>query len=90
MATSSADQPNNGNLKPDKGKNNQQAVVDGDGPPKTEKQLAKEAEKAEKLKKYQEKQKAIAITEKQVILIKLYKILFNIYFSRKKRKQKVV
>ncbi|CAF3583521.1 unnamed protein product, partial [Rotaria sp. Silwood2] len=39
MATSGSNQPNN--------ENNQEAIA-GDGPPKTAKQLAKEAEKAEK------------------------------------------
>jgi hypothetical protein len=89
MATSSADQPNNENLKPDKDENNQQAVVGGDGPKKTEKQLAKEAEKEKKLKKFQEKQNAIA-EKQQVLLIKSWKILFKNYFSRKKRNQKLV
>ncbi|CAF1179244.1 unnamed protein product [Rotaria sordida] len=46
MAASGSNQPND--------ENNPQAVA-GDGPPKTAKQLAKEAEKAEKLRKFEEK-----------------------------------
>ncbi|CAF1320643.1 unnamed protein product [Adineta ricciae] len=57
MATSGSDQPNNENTNPTVGESNQQAAT-GEGPPKTAKQLAKEAEKAEKLRKFEEKQKA--------------------------------
>jgi hypothetical protein len=67
MATSGSDQLNNENLKPGEGENNQQAVA-GNGPPKTAKQLAEEAKKAEKLKKFQEKQAKLE-AEKQVLLI---------------------
>jgi hypothetical protein len=64
MARNGSDQPNIENLKLDNGENNQQAVA-GDGPPKTAKQLAKEAEKAEKLRKFEEKQKAKEQAEKE-------------------------
>jgi ABC-type oligopeptide transport system substrate-binding subunit len=57
MASNDSDQPNNENTQPT-----------GDGPPKTAKQLAKEAEKAEKLRKFEEKQKAKALAEQQVSL----------------------
>jgi len=66
MATSGSNQPNIENLKLADNENNQQAI-DGDGPPKTAKQLAKEAEKAEKLRKFEEKQRAKEAAEKQVI-----------------------
>lgn len=65
MAANGSTQPNNENSNPSEGENNQQAVA-GDGPPKTAKQLAKEAEKAEKLRKFEEKQKAKAEADKQV------------------------
>lgn len=65
MATSAPNQSNNENSKPDEGENNQQAVTT-DGPPKTAKQLAKEAEKAEKLRKFEEKNRAKAEAEKLV------------------------
>ncbi|CAF3598968.1 unnamed protein product [Rotaria sp. Silwood1] len=55
MATSGSNQPND--------ENNQQAIAD-DGPPKTAKQLAKEAEKAEKLRKFEEKQRKVQETQR--------------------------
>lgn len=67
MASNNSDQLNNENAKPSEGENNQQNVAGtGEEPVKSAKQLAKEAEKAEKLKKFQEKQKAKALAEEQV------------------------
>ena len=66
MATSGSEQLNNENLQPQTGENTQEAVAAGDAPPKSAKQLAKEAEKAEKLKKFAEKQKAKEEAEKKV------------------------
>jgi hypothetical protein len=68
MASSGSDQPKIENLNLGENENNQQAVT-GDGPPKTAKQLAKDAEKAEKLRKFKEKQRAKELAEKQVLLI---------------------
>ena len=82
MASSGSDLPKVENLKLDE--NNQQAAT-GDEPPKTAKQLAKEAEKAEKLRKFEEKQKAKELAEKQVLLNFLENFYLNNYF-RKKRK----
>ena len=65
MATSGSDQPNDENSQP--GKNGSTpAVAAGVEPPKTAKQLQKEAEKAEKLRKLEEKLKAIALVEERV------------------------
>jgi len=68
MATSDSNQPTDENSNPDKGENNPQAVA-GDAPPKTAKQLAKEAEKAEKLRKFEEKQREKEKREAEVLLI---------------------
>lgn len=74
MATQGSDQPNDENAQP--GKNDQTpTAAAGDGPPKTAKQLAKEAEKAEKLRKLEEKNKAKALAEEQV---RIYQ--FNLEF----------
>lgn len=56
MATSNPDQASDENVQPG----------EGDGPPKTAKQLAEEAKKAEKLRKFQEKQDAKAKADKLV------------------------
>ncbi|CAF1002039.1 unnamed protein product [Adineta steineri] len=55
---------NSENMNPGDNENTQQTTT-GEGPPKTAKQLAKEAEKAEKLKKFEEKQKAKAKAEEE-------------------------
>ena len=68
MATSGSDQPNNENTNPAVGESNQQAAT-GEGPPKTAKQLAKEAEKAEKIRKFEEKQAEKARAEGEVFLL---------------------
>jgi hypothetical protein len=65
MATIDSNQPTDENSRPDTADSSQQAVA-GEGPPKTAKQLAKEAEKAEKLRKFEEKQKAKAKADEQV------------------------
>ena len=65
MTTNSADQSNHENVPPTEGGTNQEAIA-GEGPPKTAKQLAKEAEKAEKMRKFDEKQKAKAKADEQV------------------------
>jgi hypothetical protein len=54
MITNGSDQTNDENSIPVEGENNKQAVA-GNGPPKTAKRLAKEAEKAEQLRKFEEK-----------------------------------
>ena len=66
MATQGSDQPNDENSQPGKNDQAPAAAAAGDGPPKTAKQLAKEAEKAEKLRKLEEKNKAKALAEEQV------------------------
>ena len=65
MATSGSDQPNDESSQP---RENQAtpAAAAGDGPPKTAKQLAKEAEKAEKLRKLEAKLKAVALADELV------------------------
>jgi hypothetical protein len=68
MATSSSNQPNDENSKPNDGEKTQPGV-DGDGPPKTAKQLAKDAEKAEKLRKLAAKQEAKAKADEEVLFI---------------------
>lgn len=93
MATSGSEQLNNENLQPQTGENTQEAVAAGDAPPKSAKQLAKEAEKAEKLKKFAEKQKAKEEAEKKVPFTfrsnkKVTKL--SLSFSRKRRTPKVV
>ncbi|CAM2712453.1 unnamed protein product [Rotaria socialis] len=64
MATSGSNHPNDENSKSDDGEKQQQ-VVEGDGPPKTAKQLAKDAVKAEKMRKFEEKQRAKAEAEEK-------------------------
>ena len=68
MASNNSDQPKMENLKLDENTNQQAATTTADGPPKTAKQLAKEAEKAEKLRKFEEKQKAKQLAEEQVLI----------------------
>ena len=66
MATSGSDQPTDENTNP----GNQQ-TASGEEPPKTAKQLAKEAEKAEKLRKFEEKQRAKAKADEEVPFLRL-------------------
>ena len=69
MATNGSDRLNDENSKSGECDGHQNVVASGDGPTKTAKQLAKEAEKAEKLRKFEEKQKAKAQAEEMVGLI---------------------
>jgi hypothetical protein len=82
MATSGS---NNENLQPGEGTNNQQAIDAGDGPPKTAKQLAKDAEKAEKLRKFNEKQAAKEKADKQVSLIMFHETILKSIFLEKRK-----
>ena len=66
MANNGSDQPNDENAQPAKNDQAPGAAAAGDAPPKTEKQLAKEKEKADKLKKLDEKNKARVLAEEQV------------------------
>ena len=81
MASKDSTQPTDENVQP-----SDSADQLAGAPQKTPKQLAKEAEKAEKLKKFEEKQKARALAEEKVSAIYGERGFLSLLSSRKKLK----